>query len=102
MSWSGCATSSASQDEVELAGAEDSDAVVADLHQATVFALTPRELADGDRDGIPNVLVEAMACGLPVVTTTAGGITELVEHDLNGLLPRPVTSPGSPTRWPGS
>jgi glycosyltransferase involved in cell wall biosynthesis len=32
------------------------------------------------------VLVEAMACGLPVVTTTAGGITELVRHEVNGLL----------------
>ena len=76
-------------DDVKLAGAEDGDAVVADLHDATAFALTPRELADGDRDGIPNVLVEAMACGLPVVTTTAGGITELVEHDVNGLLSEP-------------
>ncbi len=62
---SGCATTLGLADEVELRGAEDSDAVVAALHQATVFALTPRELADGDRDGIPNVLVEAMACGLP-------------------------------------
>ena len=75
--------------EVELRGAEDSDAVVAALRQATVFALTPRELPGGDRDGIPNVLVEAMACGLPVVTTTAGGIGELVRHDVNGLLAAP-------------
>jgi len=75
--------------DVELRGAEDSDAVVAALHRATVFALTPYELPGGDRDGIPNVLVEAMACGLPVVATTAGGITELVRHDVNGLLAAP-------------
>ena len=76
--------------DVELPGAEDSDAVVEALRGASAFALTPRELPGGDRDGIPNVLVEAMACGLPVVTTSAGGITELVRHDVNGL----VVSPG--------
>jgi glycosyltransferase involved in cell wall biosynthesis len=81
-------------DDVALRGAEDSDAVVEVLRDATAFALTPRVLADGDRDGIPNVLVEAMACGLPVVTTTAGGITELVEHDVNGLLCEPGDVPG--------
>lgn len=75
--------------DVDLPGAEDSDAVIDALHEAGVFALTPRELQGGDRDGIPNVLVEAMACGLPVVTTTAGGITELVRHDVNGLVVAP-------------
>jgi glycosyltransferase involved in cell wall biosynthesis len=44
---------------------------------------------DGDRDGLPNVLVEAMACGLPVVTTPVSGIPELVRHQVNGLLVPP-------------
>ncbi len=73
-------------ERVEFMGARDSDEVVAALTDADAFVLTPIQTKDGDRDGIPNVLVEAMACGLPVVTTTAGGITELVDHDVNGLL----------------
>ena len=73
-------------ERVEFMGARDSDEVVAALTGADAFVLTPTSTEDGDRDGIPNVLVEAMACGLPVVTTTAGGITELVDHDVNGLL----------------
>ena len=51
--------------------------------------LTPTVTEDGDRDGIPNVLVEAMACGLPVVSTSVGGIPELVTHGENGFLTAP-------------
>ena len=54
-----------------------------------MFALPCRVLEDGDRDGIPNVLMEAMACGLPVVTTGVSGITELVHDEENGLVVEP-------------
>jgi len=77
------------RERVELVGARSSEQVRSALGDADVFVLTPRVTADGDRDGIPNVLVEAMACGLPGVTTSAGGVTELVRHDVNGLVARP-------------
>ena len=54
--------------------------------RATVFCMLSRVLANGDRDGIPNVMAEAMACGVPVVATAVSGIPELLAHDVNGLL----------------
>lgn len=60
--------------------------VQAEYAQADLFSLSCRELADGDRDGLPNVLVEAMVRGLPVVATTLPGICEAVEDGDSGLL----------------
>ena len=54
--------------------------------RASAFCLPCRVLEDGDRDGIPNVLVEAMACGVPVVTTGVSGIPEVVRDGINGQL----------------
>ena len=54
--------------------------------RATVFALPCLVTDNGDRDGIPNVLVEAMAMKLPVVSTNISGIPELVQSGVNGLL----------------
>lgn len=60
--------------------------LLAYYRQADVFALACEVQEDGDRDGIPNVLVEAMAMEIPVVTTSISGIPELIEDGLNGLL----------------
>jgi len=60
-----------------------------EYQRADVFCLPCRILDDGDRDGIPNVIVEAMACGLPVVTTAISGIPELITDGVDGLLVQP-------------
>jgi glycosyltransferase involved in cell wall biosynthesis len=54
--------------------------------QAQVFALACQELTNGDRDGIPNVILEAMACGLPVASTASPGVAEAVVDGESGLL----------------
>lgn len=54
--------------------------------RATVFALACQIIESGDRDGIPNVLAEAMAMELPIVSTSISGIPEIVDHRVDGLL----------------
>lgn len=73
-------------DRVHLVGACSQDEVIAELAAASVFALAPVVMPDGDRDGIPNVLLEAMAAGVPVVTTDVSGIPEVVANAVTGLL----------------
>ena len=56
---------------------------------ATLFALPCIVTDNGDRDGIPNVLVEAMRLGVPVVSTQVSGIPELIKNEQTGLLVPP-------------
>jgi len=76
-------------DVVSLRGAAAPDEVRAAMHAADVLALPSRRMAGGDRDGVANVLIEAMALGTPVVTTTAGAAGEVVRNDVNGRLVPP-------------
>lgn len=77
------------QDVVTLRGALDGDAVLACYRAAAVFALPCVTEADGGRDGIPNVILEAMAMQLPVVSTDHSGIPEAVRDGETGLLVPP-------------
>jgi glycosyltransferase involved in cell wall biosynthesis len=63
--------------------------VHAEYRSASVFALACRQLANGDRDGLPNVLLEAMARELPPVSTRLEGVSEAIEHECSGLLTEP-------------
>jgi glycosyltransferase involved in cell wall biosynthesis len=76
-------------DRVTLEGERSQQELIPIFQRADLFALAPFVTGDGDRDGIPNVLVEAMACGLPVVSAAVAGIPELVRHGENGLLVAP-------------
>lgn len=74
---------------VRLMGSCTQQDLVSVYQHADIFALTPFVTDDGDRDGIPNTLMEAMACSLPVLVTNAGGISELVTDGANGLMSTP-------------
>ncbi|MDQ3978028.1 MAG: glycosyltransferase [Actinomycetota bacterium] len=76
-------------DHVTFMGARTRDQLRETYQAADVFALTPYAIADGDVDGIPNVVLEAMACGLPVVATAAGGVGEAITPGHHGLLAGP-------------
>src|SRR5207244_4976908 len=76
-------------DRVPFLGPLTQDEVRAEYAAADVFALPCRRLDNGDRDGLPNVIQEAMAHGLPVVTTTLRGIREAVADGESGLLAAP-------------
>lgn len=73
---------------VTLCGALPNVEVMSRYRQATIFALPCIIASTADRDGIPNVLLEAMANGLPVVSTQLSGIPEVIEDGVTGLLVR--------------
>jgi colanic acid/amylovoran biosynthesis glycosyltransferase len=73
-------------DVVTLTGERDQDAVSRAMREAHVLLAPSVTASDGDMEGIPVVLMEAMASGLPVVSTRHSGIPELVAHDVSGLL----------------
>ena len=74
------------QQEIELTGALSPAAVREEYRWADLFWHSGIVGADGDRDGLPNVLPEAMAHGVPVISSDAAGTTEAVHDHQTGLI----------------
>ena len=79
---------------VTLLGARSEEETLALTRRARVAALACVVAPDGDEDGIPVALLEAMAAGVPVVSTAVGGIPELLEEGRAGLLVAPGDAVG--------
>ena len=76
-------------DRVRFLGAQPSTVVEAAYGTAAMVVLPCRVASDGDRDGLPTVLVEAMAHAVPVISTDVVGIGELIDDGTTGLLATP-------------
>ena len=77
------------QRQVVLSGVAVREEIRAAYQRATCFVLACRIAEDGDRDGIPNTLAEAMASGLPVISTRLPGVEEIVTDGRTGCLVAP-------------
>jgi len=64
--------------------------VIEAMGRADLFVAPAVETPEGDKDGIPTALLEAMSCGLPIVASRAGSIPEAVEPEVDGLLVPPA------------
>ena len=74
---------------IEWRGARDQTEVIAALRQADIFVLPSRIASDGDRDGLPNVLMEAASQELPILSTDVSSIPEFIESGKEGVLVQP-------------
>lgn len=71
------------------AGPKAQGEVIAALREADLFVLPSKQAGDGDRDGLPNVVMEAASQALPIVATDFAGIPEFVRQGVEGLLVPP-------------
>ena len=76
-------------DRIRFVGAADSTHVKSLLAEADLFVLPCIKDSEGDMDGMPVALMEAMAAGVPVISTPISGIAELISDRVNGLLVEP-------------
>jgi len=77
-------------DRVIWRGAAPRDVVLGAALESDLFVLPCRHATDGDRDGLPNVLMEAAATGLALLSTRVSAIPELIEDGVDGVLVPPA------------
>src|SRR5205823_9199216 len=81
-------------DHVRFLGAQPRSVVISELRSAQIFSLpcivTPPEWPRAGRhDGLPLAILEAMAVGVPVISSSIGGIPAAISNDVTGILCRP-------------
>ncbi|MEM1346060.1 MAG: glycosyltransferase family 4 protein [Pseudomonadota bacterium] len=74
---------------IDWQGKQNQTAVIAALRAADLFVLPARIAADGDRDGLPNVLMEAASQALPILASRVAAIPEFLPSPEHGVLVRP-------------
>jgi glycosyltransferase involved in cell wall biosynthesis len=76
-------------DRITWTGPKAQAEVIAALQEADLFVLPSKRAGDGDRDGLPNVVMEAASQKLPIVATDFAGIPEFVRQGVEGVLVPP-------------
>ncbi|MBA1158137.1 glycosyltransferase family 4 protein [Microvirga mediterraneensis] len=76
-------------DKVAFLGSKAQPDIIALLREADLFVLPSKEAKSGDRDGLPNVIMEAASQGLAIVATDFAGIPEFIRNDVEGVLVPP-------------
>ena len=80
------AVSAGVADRITWKGACDQPEVIAEMRRTDLFVLPSRIAADGDRDGLPNVLMEAASQRLPILSTPVSAIPEFIKDGTHGIL----------------
>lgn len=85
-------------DRIDWLGKRDQTEVIAEMRAADLFVLPSKIAEDGDRDGLPNVLMEAASQELPILSTAVSAIPEFVHDGVEGTL----VPPGDPAALAGA
>ena len=84
------------EDRVVLLGSMPYEEVDRRMHESTdLFFFTGKQATSGDRDGLPNVIIEAMVAGVPVLASSSGAVSEAIEPGFTGEL----LDPKQPKLW---